>query len=309
MAAAEEGLREPWEQLPRQREAATFAIWCFLATELLFFGGLFLGYSVYRDLYPEAFKTAARETSIFYGTLNTVILMTSSLTMVLAERGAQARLRRLALWCLAATVLLGSAFLVVKGFEYAEDLKKGLLPGWKFTLTEPYTELFFAFYWMMTAVHAVHLTIGIGLVSGLLVRSTLSELALSESPQVEVTALTGTSSMRSGSCCTRSSTSSAGRRHQGRPNEPTPWQVCRPHVFAWAALCLLLAATFVLAYVPLGSFNPVVSLSIAAVKVLVIAFVFMGLRHDSALVRLASATGFVWLIFLFALTFTDHLSR
>ena len=88
--------------------AVSFGVWAFLASEALFFGGLFLGYAVYRNLYPDAFLTAARETEIFYGTLNTAILLTSSLTMAVAERGAQEGLRRMALWCLAVTALLGT---------------------------------------------------------------------------------------------------------------------------------------------------------------------------------------------------------
>jgi hypothetical protein len=103
MSETSPALREPWPDLARQREGVSFGVWAFLASEALFFGGLFLGYTVYRNLYPGAFLTAARETDIFYGTLNTAILLTSSLTMAVAERGAQQGLRRMALWCLAVT--------------------------------------------------------------------------------------------------------------------------------------------------------------------------------------------------------------
>jgi cytochrome c oxidase subunit 3 len=112
---------------------------------------------------------AARETDIFYGTLNTIILLTSSLTMAVAERGAQAGLRRTALWCLGLTVLLGTAFLVCKGFEYRDDIAKGLVPGPGFPLQPAQTQIFWAFYWVMTAVHAIHLTIGIGVVTTVMV--------------------------------------------------------------------------------------------------------------------------------------------
>lgn len=187
--AAADALREPWRDLDRQREAATFGLWVFLGSELLFFGGLFLAYTVYRVLHPDAFVVAARETDIVYGTANTAILMTSSLTMVLAVRGAEAGLRRLAMWSLAGTIALGLAFLVVKGFEYAEDIGHGLLPGYDFRLSPPATQLFFTLYWIMTAVHAIHLTIGIGAVTRLLVQGWRGTLPLRTSPAVEATAL------------------------------------------------------------------------------------------------------------------------
>src|SRR5690242_7850517 len=101
-----EALREPWEELERQREAASFGMWVFLASEIVFFSGLFVSYAVYRTIYPDAIVEGARHAVFSYGTLNTAILMTSSLTMVLAARGAEAGFRRFALWCLAATILL-----------------------------------------------------------------------------------------------------------------------------------------------------------------------------------------------------------
>jgi cytochrome c oxidase subunit 3 len=188
-AAEAAALREPWHALARQREAASFGLWVFLGSELLFFGGLFLAYTVYRVVHPDAFLTAARETDVVYGTANTAILLTSSLTMALAARGAEAGLRRLALLSLAGTVALGCAFLVVKGFEYAEDIEHGLLPGHGFRLTPPATQLFFALYWIMTVVHAVHLTIGIGAVARLFVQGWRRTLPLRTSPAVEATAL------------------------------------------------------------------------------------------------------------------------
>jgi cytochrome c oxidase subunit 3 len=164
MSEASRALREPWPDLARQREGVLFGVWTFLASEALFFGGLFLGYTVYRHLYPEAFLAAAKETDVFYGTLNTAILLTSSLTMAVAERGAQGRFRRTALWCLAATAILGVAFLVTKGFEYHGDISKGLVPGPGFPLHPAQTQIFWAFYWVMTGVHAIHLMIGIAVV-------------------------------------------------------------------------------------------------------------------------------------------------
>ena len=159
-------LREPWEYFERQRDAGKFGIWVFLASEVLFFGALMLTYTVCRIEHPDAFAAAGRETDIWYGTINTAILLTSSLTMAVASQAAAAgrEFRRLILGCLAATAALGLAFLVVKGFEYKEDIDKHLVPGAQFALHETGAQLFFALYWLVTGVHAIHLTIGIVLV-------------------------------------------------------------------------------------------------------------------------------------------------
>ena len=158
-------LREPWPDVERQRYGAALGIWVFLVTELLFFGVLFLSYAVNRSLHPEAFRIASHETDIFYGTLNTLILLTSSLTMTVAERAAMANVRRLAVIFFVITAALGTGFLVVKGFEYSADLSKHLLPGPTFALHPASTQLFWGLYWVMTMVHAIHLTVGIGVVS------------------------------------------------------------------------------------------------------------------------------------------------
>ena len=146
-------------------------------------------YTAYRSANPEVFTIAGRETDIWYGTVNTAVLLTSSLTMAVAAQAAEAEYRRLTLWCLAGTMALGLAFLVLKGFEYAEDIEKNLVPGSHFVLAEPAAQLFFALYWLMTAVHAIHLTIGLGLIGRLIVFGKLRIIALRENPQVEVTAL------------------------------------------------------------------------------------------------------------------------
>ncbi len=188
MSDASSALREPWDSLARQRGAVSLGVWAFLASEVLFFGALFLGYAVYRHAYPAAFVSAARHTDIVYGTVNTVILMTSSLTMAVAARAAEGGIRRTAIVCLLATLALGAAFLAVKGFEYRDDIAKGLVPGPHFALQPSQAQIFWAFYWVMTGVHAFHLTIGIGVVSTityLLARGRVT----SKSPMFEATAL------------------------------------------------------------------------------------------------------------------------
>jgi len=181
-------LREPWPSVPRQREGVTFGMWAFLATEVLFFGALILVYAVYRDLYPDAFRAAARATDIVYGTVNTVLLLTSSFVMTLAIDAGAAGARRVAILCLAVTAALGTAFMVVKGFEYYEDIQNGLLPDAGLPLPSPMSRLFFALYWVMTGVHAIHLAIGIGFVLVMIVLLARSTLA-AESPALDVAAL------------------------------------------------------------------------------------------------------------------------
>ncbi len=186
--AAPDPLREPWSDIARQREAATFGMWLFLMSEMLFFGTIFMAFSFTRTLNVEAFQAAARETVIAYGASNTAVLVTSSLSITLAVRAASIANRRLAVRLLAVTALLGAAFLVIKGLEYRDDLTHHLFPGSHFALGDSAAQIFWAFYWIMTGVHAVHLAIGVGLVSrlGWLVRR--GRLSL-QSPQLEVTSL------------------------------------------------------------------------------------------------------------------------
>ena len=195
---AERHLREPWDELglrggpafAYQRAGATFGIWIFIASEVLFFGALFLLYTAMRLEHAADFAVAARETNIVYGTLNTALLLTSGLFAAIAAQASEREdLRRLTLWCLTITVLLGLAFMVVKGLEYHEDFEKNLVPGAHFALERPATQLFFGFYWLSTALHAVHLSIGIGLVLRLIWKEWRAPGFLFESPQVEVAML------------------------------------------------------------------------------------------------------------------------
>jgi cytochrome c oxidase subunit 3 len=180
-----EPLAESFEDLEQQKEAATLGMWLFLATEVLFFGGLFLAYTVYRAAYPEAFASASKELSLFFGTLNTAVLLTSSWSMALAVHAAQAGRRRALLWSLAVTAVLGSMFLVVKGFEYSEDFRRHLLPS----LQPGFSKLFFWLYYAMTLVHATHLVIGIGIISVIFWRALKDEFSATYFTPVELAGL------------------------------------------------------------------------------------------------------------------------
>ena len=161
-------LNEPWSTPERQHVATQFGVWTFLATETLFFGALLLFYAVARFTHTPGFTAGAREAEVSFGTVNTVVLLTSSLTMAIAERSIREGLVPLARWMLVATLALGVAFLVVKGFEYRSDIEKHLVPGPHFKLTETGASQFWSFYWTATVVHACHMLIGLGVVSRML---------------------------------------------------------------------------------------------------------------------------------------------
>ena len=162
-------LNEPWATAERQQVATHFGVWAFLATETLFFGAAFLFYVLSRLTHYPGFAAGAREADVLLGSINTAILLTSSLTMAVAERAVKEALVPLARAMLWATLALGVAFLVVKGFEYRSDLEKHLLPGSDFPIKATGAAQFWSFYWAITVVHACHLTIGLGIVGRLLV--------------------------------------------------------------------------------------------------------------------------------------------
>ena len=157
---------EQFEDAAQQHEAATLGMWTFLATEILFFGGLFMAYVIYRHAYAAGFAAGSRHTDLLFGTLNTALLLTSSLTMALAVHAAQeSQSKRLARY-LGLTILLALGFLVVKGFEYHEDFVEHLVPGQAFNPKLPArAEIFFYLYWAMTGLHALHVLVGVGALS------------------------------------------------------------------------------------------------------------------------------------------------
>lgn len=161
-------LNEPWESETRQQVATHFGVWAFLATETLFFGAIFLFYAVARVTHYAGFAAGAREADALLGSINTAILLTSSLTMAIAERAVKEALVPLARAMLWATIALGLGFIVVKGFEYHGDIVKHLIPGNGFPIAATGAAEFWAFYWTVTVVHACHLTIGLGIVGRLL---------------------------------------------------------------------------------------------------------------------------------------------
>jgi cytochrome c oxidase subunit 3 len=143
-----------------KKDVALLGMWVFLGSETLFFGALFLSLAVYRHLFPEALAEGTKHLRFALGTMNTAVLLTSSLTMALAGQKNSKHARAF----LHATAFLGIVFLVIKAIEYAGEWKEGLVPGLHLAPgTPPHLALFFCFYFFLTAIHGLHLTIGIGL--------------------------------------------------------------------------------------------------------------------------------------------------
>jgi len=153
-----------FDDADQQRQASTFGMWIFLLTEVMFFGGVFTAYVLYRALYPDAFGHASNHLDIRLGGFNTAVLLTSSLTMVLAVYGCQVGRRRMFKTFLLATIGLGLVFLAVKAYEYAHKFHEGLVPGPFFNYhgpDAPQAQLFFSIYFALTGIHALHMVIGI----------------------------------------------------------------------------------------------------------------------------------------------------
>jgi len=167
-------LEEQYEDLEHQTETAVLGMWLFLATEIMFFGTLFTALGVYHYLYPEEFEQASRALNWQVGAANTFVLLISSFTMVMAVHHARLGQTRLLITFLLTTAMLGCAFLGLKGYEYYEDVRKGLILGSRFDENAwaealpadriPHVKLFLLLYWVMTGAHAVHMIIGIGAV-------------------------------------------------------------------------------------------------------------------------------------------------
>jgi cytochrome c oxidase subunit 3 len=164
-------LQHHFDTMEQQAEASTLGMWTFLVTEILFFGGLFMAYLVYRSQAPSAFQEASHHLDIVWGTLNTAILIISSLTMALAVRAAQtsAPPRTQVLW-IGWTWLLGAAFLGIKAIEYGAKFRDHIVPGPNFRWEGLYpqgAEMFYSLYFCMTGLHALHMVIGLGIMTWL----------------------------------------------------------------------------------------------------------------------------------------------
>ena len=165
--ARAEYLGEHFNTLEQQHSASELGMWIFLATELMLFGGLFTAYTVYRTIYSAGFAEGSRHLDLVYAAINTVVLITSSLTMSLAVRASQLGDRRALVRSLGATAVLGLVFIAIKALEYQKHFAEGMVPGLAWTFDGELAnqvQLFFFAYFAMTGLHTVHLALGILLV-------------------------------------------------------------------------------------------------------------------------------------------------
>jgi cytochrome c oxidase subunit 3 len=162
-----------FEQPEQQFESATLGMWTFLVTEIMFFGGLFAAYTIYRAMYPDAFASSSEYMQVIVGGVNTAVLICSSLTMVLAVRSGQLGQRNAVILFLIATMFLGAVFLGVKAYEYHHKWVEHLVPGFNWHYEHPQyarnAEILFFLYFLMTGMHAVHMIVGEGLLLTLVV--------------------------------------------------------------------------------------------------------------------------------------------
>jgi cytochrome c oxidase subunit 3 len=185
-------LAHHFDNADQQREASTFGMWAFLATEVLFFGALFTILTVYRSTHHEAFQAASHHLKWYLGAINTAILLTSSLTVALAVHRASVGNREALVRNLVWTIVLGGAFLVIKVYEYGAEYYESLIPviRWQWDGEhEPQVKLFMVIYFCMTGLHATHMVVGLGLFALLLRRARRGEYSASYYTPVETIGL------------------------------------------------------------------------------------------------------------------------
>jgi cytochrome c oxidase subunit 3 len=186
-------LQHHFDNLEQQFEASALGMWLFLVTEILFFGGLFLAYMIYRMQYPQAFAEASQELDVVLGGVNTAVLIGSSLTMAMAVWAAQLGKRGKQMLFLALTIGLGLVFLGIKAVEYSHKFEHGLVPGPDFRFEAAHdpihSQLFFSLYFVMTGLHALHMVVGIAVMAVLFVMAYQGRFTRAYHTPVEVSGL------------------------------------------------------------------------------------------------------------------------
>lgn len=176
----------------QQFDSAKLGMWIFLVTEILFFGGLFVAYIVYRAWNPDLFTKASVELNTLLGAANTAVLIFSSLTMALAIREIQLDRVKRSIIYLSITIICAFFFMVVKYFEYTHKFEVGIFPGAGYTyagIDDPQANIFFSIYYMMTGLHGIHVIIGIGLITWLIIKAQKGAFSSAYYTPIEITGL------------------------------------------------------------------------------------------------------------------------
>ena len=185
-------LQHQFEDLDQQHETYNLGMWTFLVTEVMFFGGLFTAYAIYRTLYPEAFIEASNHLNLLLSSVNTAVLLCSSLAMALAVRAAEMGDKREIIKYLIVTIVLATTFLGLKGVEYYLEYQEHLIPGLNFFFEGPeaaQVELFFVLYFVMTGLHAIHMLIGIAVMAIMIFYASRNRFTADSYEPVEMTGL------------------------------------------------------------------------------------------------------------------------
>ncbi len=188
-------VREQFDTAEQQKDASTLGLWIFLITEVMFFGGMFLAYSIYRSRYPHVFAVASTSLNVYIGAANTIVLLCSSLTMVLAVRAASLGSRRALILFLVLTLLLGGVFLGVKAYEWNNKFVEHHVPGPTFHFDElsaneqGVAQIFFSLYFAMTGLHALHMVVGVGIMSTLIYQSYKGKFSAEYMTPVDISGL------------------------------------------------------------------------------------------------------------------------
>jgi cytochrome c oxidase subunit III len=189
-------LRVQFDTEAQQKDASTLGMWIFLITEIMFFGGMFAVYTVYRNWYPGVFAVASSSLNEIIGALNTGVLLLSSFTMVMAVRAGQLGQQKAIVMFLILTLLFGGIFLGVKAYEWNEKFEEHHIPGQaSFHLDgvapgdQGHAQLFFSIYFAMTGLHALHMVIGVGILLTLIVQARQGRFSASYYTPVDVAGL------------------------------------------------------------------------------------------------------------------------
>jgi cytochrome c oxidase subunit 3 len=163
-------LREQFDTEEQQKDASTLGMWIFLITEIMFFGGMFAAYTIYRSAYPTVFAIASTSLDVVVGAINTCVLLLSSFTMVMAVRAGQIGQRNKIIFFLIITLIFGCVFLGVKAYEWTNKYEEHHMPGQAAfhldgTQLQGPAKLFFSLYFAMTGLHALHMVVGVGILT------------------------------------------------------------------------------------------------------------------------------------------------
>jgi cytochrome c oxidase subunit 3 len=193
LAVHDPELRHQFDDGAQQLETSTLGMWVFLITEMMFFGGMFGAYTVYRSMYPEAFASTSQYMDVTIGAINTGVLISSSFTMVLAVRSAQLGQKKALIVFLILTLILGCVFLGLKGSEYHEKWVEHHIPGPGFQYADAryfhQAQILFYLYFAMTGMHAIHMIVGAGLLTTLIVMAARNRFSAAWYTPVEVIGL------------------------------------------------------------------------------------------------------------------------